>query len=107
MTAPAVLSRPSLAGGQTITIPGVYQALRRYFLSWDEHGPQGSSLLYHGGSPVDGSPVSVMAVTLQGADHRIVAGYLKLAAQSQSDEEKTIAAGRRARRDRIRALRSI
>ena len=102
-----VLTRPSAAGGQTITVPGAYRALQRYHLSW-EHGPEGSSLLYHGGSPIDGSPVSVSADVLEGADRlRIVAGYLKLAAQSQSDDEKAINVARRARRDRIRALRSI
>lgn len=98
MTAPMTLSRQS-AGGHTITLPHNHPQLvveaHRYHVSW-EHGPEASSQVYVGG--LVGTAGSMFAVD----DLGLVSGYLKLAAQAQSDEEKVIDADRRARRDRDR-----
>ena len=104
MTAPIVLFRPSTPSGETVLVPRIAPPAGGYRLTW-EHGPEGSGL-YSGASI--GNPESVTATALQDAEHRrLVAGYQKLAAQSVGDDEKAIDAGRRDRRDRIRALRSI
>ncbi len=75
------------AGGSTISVAGIAQPVRGYYWTWDQ-GPEGSSAYIS------------TAVGL-------VAGYLKLAAQSESDDEKAIDADRRARRDRGRTLRAL
>jgi hypothetical protein len=87
VTAPMVLGRPIAASGLTISVAGVAQPARGYHWAWD-HGPEGSS--------------QTVSATIG-----LVAGYLKLAAQSESDDEKAIDADRRARRDRNRTLRAL
>lgn len=105
VTSPMVLSRPIGVGGERIPVPTPAQPPQGYHLSW-EHGPQGSSPVYVG-SPIETSG-SVTDTWPGSAERlRLVAGYLKLAAQSQSDDEKVIDADRRARRDRNRTLRAL
>lgn len=87
MNAPLVLGRPIAAGGLTISVAGVAQPARGYHWTWD-HAPEGSR--------------EYVSATIG-----LVAGYLKLAAQSESDDEKAIDADRRARRDRGRTLRAL
>lgn len=104
MTAPMVFTRPSATSGPTMSLRAVAEPARGYYLTW-EHGPEGSRLDI--GTSI-ANPESVTANVLDLAEHRrIVAGYLKLAAQSESDDEKAIDADRRARRDRNRTLRAL
>jgi hypothetical protein len=99
-----VLTRPSAASGQTVSVPGIAQPARGFYLTW-EHGPEGSGR--YDATSIGNSDTVTTNVLDPADDRRVVAGYLKLAAQSESDDEKAIDADRRARRDRGRTLRAL
>ncbi len=100
MTAPFLLTGLTSTSAPNIALP----SFEASSLSYDPFGGQESEgvVIVSGGSWI----VTVTGTGQREAEHRlIVAGYEKLAKQSQ--REKSYEAARRARRDRNRALRSV